>query len=294
MAAMMVGSTVSRDGSTVTYSGRSSLVGEGIDARRLSDLRRDVLERENQALTMRLHEAERVNAKKSAECERLQQTLADKDEEDDQLRRRMMELEISHAQLQSVETALEVASVAAAEAEAQAAEARAQVAEAQAMAAEAEEKVAKANARADAANRFKEEAVNVAKRARAEAAAGGRGGGGGAATSQSPQSTSKPVAADAAGGMAGFSPLTAARARADSTSKECDQLRGMVNDLSATLRKRGLHALQRVGELEEERDAAEEERDKLLETKRELTGQIEGMRWDGANKDSCADPVDFL
>jgi hypothetical protein len=43
-------------------------------------------------------------------------------------------------------------------------EASAQVLEARAMAAEAEEKVATANVRADAANRFKEEAIAVVGR----------------------------------------------------------------------------------------------------------------------------------
>ena len=50
-------------------------------------------------------------------------------------------------------------------------------------------------------------------------------------------------------------------------TQECDQLRAMLNDLSTTLRKRGLHALQKVAELEEERDQAEEERDALLGVK---------------------------
>ena len=273
MAAMMAASAAGGD-CTVTYSrggtffgtsgagvggsGRNSLVGEGVDLSAVARLRRDVLERENQALATRLHDAESENAKKSAECERLQRALEDKDAEDEALRRRMMELEISHAQRLSVEKALETMSTSAAEAQAQALEASAQVLEAQAMAAEAEEKVAAANARAEAANRFKEEAINVAKKARAEAAklastsgspspgkapgsppvTGSESGSGSSPEPKSTPSPPKPVAADAAGGMAGFSPLTAARARASSSSQECDQLRNMLNDLSATLRKR--------------------------------------------------------
>ena len=41
---------------------------------------------------------------------------------------------------------------------------------------------------------------------------------------------------------------------------------------------RGIHALQRVAELEEERDKAEEERDTLLGVKEKLTGELAGMR----------------
>jgi hypothetical protein len=98
-------------------SGRSSLVGEGIDPSAVAKLRRDVLERENHALATRLHDAERVNAKAAAECERLQRALDEKDEEDEEMQQRMMELEISSAQRQSVEKALEVMSASAAEAE---------------------------------------------------------------------------------------------------------------------------------------------------------------------------------
>ena len=267
-------------GTGASSSSRSSVVAEGTDVGAIAKLRRDVLERENQALAARLKDAETLNVKKIAECDRLQHTLDEKEAEEESARRRMMELEISHAQRESVEKALETMSASAAEAQAQALEAQAQVLEARAMAAEAEEKVAAANARAEAANRSKDEAVAVAKQARAEAAnlaasssATTSAGGG-----DSGKTNSKPVAADASGGMAGFSPLSAARARADSSQQECDQLRTMLNDLSSTLRKRGIDALQRVARLEEERDTAEEERDELLGVKEKLTQEIAGMR----------------
>ena len=285
--------TYSRGGhcyGTAGSSSRSSVVGEGIDLGAIAKLRREVLERENQALAARLNDAETLTVKKTAECEGLKRTLDEKDAEDEVLRQRMMELEISHAQRESVEKALETMSASAAEAQAQALEAQAQVLEARAMAAEAEEKIADANARAEAANRLKEEAVAAAKKARAEAAkltsaSPGAAAAGKSAGSPSPPGSSpggtpnpKPVAADANGGMAGFSPLSAARARADASVKECDQLRSMLNELSSTMRKRGIDALKRINGLEEERDAAEEERDELLGVKEKLTQEIAGMR----------------
>lgn len=243
-------------------SSRGSLLGEGIDPGAVARLRRDVLERENQALAARLHDAVQESATYAAECERLRRLMDEKRGEDEATAQRMMELEISHAQRESLEKALEVAAAGAAEAQAQVAEAQAMAAEAQAMATEAEERAA----------RRIDEAVALAKQARAEAAAMA------STSTSSTEADPKPVRTDAAGDVLGFSPLSAARARADASSQECEQLRGMLNDLSATMRKRGLHALQRISQIEEERDAAEAERDKLLRVKDDLTGQIAGMR----------------
>jgi hypothetical protein len=46
----------------------------------------------------------------------------------------------------------------------------------------------------------------------------------------------------AGGGMAGFSPLAAARARATASSQECAQLRDMLTELHGVVRRRGLAA----------------------------------------------------
>ena len=203
-------------------------------------------------------EAELASAQHRAECAVLHFTLAERDAAAAASRQRMMELEVSHAQREALAVALEATAVSAAEAAAEAQEAAAQVMEAQAMAAEAEEAVAVANARADAAEA---EAIASAERVKTDVGV---------------SEGVKPVAADAGGGMAGFSPLAAARARATASSQECAQLRDMLTELHGVVRRRGLAALTRISDLEDERDAVEEKADALVETRDELAGQIAG------------------
>ena len=70
-------------GTGASSSSRSSVVAEGIDVGGIAKLRRDVLERENQALAARLKDAETLNVKKIAECDRLQHTLDEKEAEEE-------------------------------------------------------------------------------------------------------------------------------------------------------------------------------------------------------------------
>jgi len=192
---------------------------------------------------------------------RLQSILQSKDAEELALRQRTAELEESHTQ--------HLVKASAADFGAQVAEACARVA-----AVKARETVSAANARAETASRVEAEADSAAKRARAEAVSQAT------PSSSSPPApgTPMPLVADRGRSSVGLSPLAAARARAESSSLECDQLRAMLNELSGTLSNRNLVALRRVTELEEERDTAEEERDKLLEIKESLTRQIAEMR----------------
>lgn len=192
---------------------------------------------------------------------RLQSILQSKDAEGLALRQRTAELEESHTQ--------HLVKASTADFGAQVAEACARVA-----AVKARETVSAANARAETASRVEAEADSAAKRARAEAVSQAT------PSSSSPPApgTPMPLVADRGRSSVGLSPLAAARARAESSSLECDQLRAMLNELSGTLSNRNLVALRRVTELEEERDTAEEERDKLLETKESLTRQIAEMR----------------